>query len=164
MALETAPDVLVNLAALLALRPTLIGPPKVPAYPVDLGNWTDPEAIVLAQATMVGARFLGWGAGPGSGVTVQPLTLAGYLFTTIAGNDATKAGEALGHAKVLLGEVAQELRDHPDVGGALDSTHRWRQPLITQATWTTAMGLDQQGVSVARVWVDFTINWQALDA
>jgi len=162
MATETIPAVMTGLATLLAARPALIGPPAVPIYPVNLGNLTDPEAIVWTLATITGARFLGWGAGPGSGVTVQPLTLNGYLFTAVPGNDAAKAAVALDRAGVLLGEIAQELRDHPDIGGALDQTHRWQQPLLTSAAFLPWMA-DVNGTSVARVRVEFTITWQALD-
>jgi hypothetical protein len=162
MATETVPAVMTGLATLLAARPTLAGPPAVPVYPVNLGTQSDPEAIVWTLATITGARFLGWGSGPGSGTTVQPLTLNGYLFTAIPGNDTTKAAAALARAGVLLGEIAQQLRDDITVGGALDQTHRWQQPLLTSAAFLPWMA-DVNGTSVARVRVEFTITWQALD-
>jgi hypothetical protein len=162
MATETVPAVMTGLATLLAARPTLAGPPAVPVYPVNLGNQSDAEAIVWTLATITGARFLGWGSGPGSGVTVQPLTLNGYLFTAIPGNDTTKAAAALARAGVLLGEIAQQLRDTPTIGGALDQTHRWQPPLLTSAAFLPWIA-DLNGTSVARVRVEFTISWQALD-
>ncbi len=162
MATETVPAVMEGLTTALAARPALAGPPKVPVYLLNLGVQSDPEAIVWTLATITGARFLGWGAGPGSGATVQPLSLNGYLFTAVPGNDTTKAAVALDRAGVLLGEIAQELRDHPDIGGALDATHRWRPPMITSAAFMPWVA-EINGTAVARARVDFTITWNALD-
>src|SRR6266536_2349854 len=160
MATETVPAVMQNLTALLAARPLLAGPPKVPVYLFNFGVTSDAEAVVWTLGTITGARFLGWGSGPGSGATVQPLSLNGYLFTAVPGNDAAKAAAALARAGALLGEVAEQLRDDPTAGGALDQTHRWRPPILTSAAFLPWMA-DLNGTSVARVRVEFTITWQA---
>jgi hypothetical protein len=165
MAQTSVPTVRANLQALLAARPALTTPnPVVPIYIADLGNWTDPEAIILGQTRMAGAAFVGWGAGEASFATVEPLTMDGYLFTAIGGNDQAKAAAAEIRAGVLLGEVMQQLRDNPTVNGALGTLQvprRWQPPLMSSATWSTWMAPDPSGASVARVLVDFTITWSA---
>lgn len=163
MAQTSVPAVLISLQGLLTARPAFVGPPKVPVYLVDLGGWTDPEAVFFSRATMAGAAFLGWGAGQESLATVEPLTLAGWLYTNVPGNDTAKAAAALTRAGVLLGEVMQQLRDTPDLGGALGTLtapRRWRPPMVTSAAWTAGM-TGPDGTSVARVLIDFTIAWSA---
>lgn len=163
MAETSVPAVLISLQALLAVRPALVGPPKVPVYLVDLGAWSDPEAVFFSRVTMAGAAFLGWGSGEQSLATVEPLTMSGYLYTNVPGNDTAKAAAALQRAGDLLGEVMQQLRDTPDLGGALGTLaapRRWRPPMVTSAAWTAGMA-GPDGTSVARVLIDFTIAWSA---
>jgi hypothetical protein len=164
MATTSVPDVLINLRDRLAARPVLVGPPVVPVYLVDLGNFSNAEAVVLSRVTMAGASFVGWGAGEASLATVEPLTLSGYLFTAVPGNDQAKADAALRRGGVLLAEVMQQLRTDPTVGGALGTLvppQRWQPPLMTSAAWSTWMA-GPDGTSVARVLIDFTIAWSAM--
>jgi hypothetical protein len=144
-----------GLRQLLLVRAPLAG---VPVYLIDRGSWTDAEAVVLPQVSMTGARWLGWGTGYG---TVEPLVLAGYLFVAVAGNDPTSDKAALDRAGVLLGEVVQQLRDDPTVGGALVSPVRLEPPKVDSALWDT-WRTEQQGAAIIRVRVSFRIIWQAV--
>ncbi len=155
MADISVPAVWTGLRERLLLRPPLAG---VPVYLIDRGSWTDPEAVVLPQISMTGARWLGWGAGYG---TVEPLVLAGYLFVGVAGNDPVADKAALVRAGVMLGEVVQQLRDDPTVGGALVAPVRLEPPKLDSALWDT-WRTEQQGTAVIRVRVNFRIVWQAV--
>jgi hypothetical protein len=163
MATTSVPSVFTSFQTQLTARPALTTPKVVPVYIVDLGNWTDPEAIVLSRVRMAGASFIGWGSGEASLATVEPLTLNGYLFTVVPGNDTTKAAAAQARAGVLIGEVMQQLRDDPTMAGALGTLtppRRWQPPLMTEADWTTWLA-GPEGAAVVRVLVDFTITWSA---
>lgn len=157
----TVPPVLADLRRRLAARATFAGPPAVPIYTVDRGSWRDPEAIVLSRVTMAGAKWLGWGAGPDSHKTVEPLTLTGYGFTTVGGSTPDKDEEAWQRLGVLLAEVDQQLRDTPDVGGDLSPTTRYSPPRLDQAVWS-AWPSGQESTATIRVRCDFRIAWQAI--
>src|SRR5262245_12223556 len=165
MATTSVPVVWANLSQQLRVRPGLAG---VPVRTVDLGMaaWTDTEAIVWTRAAMTGAALLGWGAGPGSLATIEPITLSGYLYTALGGDSDDKAAAALTRAGELLTEVAQQLRDDPTINGALQSLTvtptRWQPPVMTNAVWSAWQG-DVNGVAVVRVAVDFTVTWQAIN-
>jgi hypothetical protein len=157
----TVPGVLHGLRGLLLLRTPLAGPPAVPIYTVDRGSWRDPEAVVLGRVVMSGARWLGWGQGPDSYKTVEPLTLAWYAFTTVGGStpdDDEQAWERLG---LLFGQVVQQLRDTPDLAGDIAPTVRYRPPMVDQAVWA-AWPTGQEGTATLRVRVDARIAWQAI--
>lgn len=158
MAEITVPGIKASYRTLLLARSALVG---VPVYLVDRGSWNDNEAIVLSRVTMTGARWLGWGAGPTSHATVEPLTLAAYLFVRVAGSDAAADATAEARAGVLLGECVQQLRDTPSFGGDLSPTTRYRPPIMDSAVWGAWPG-DQQGTAIIRVRVDFRIAWQAI--
>lgn len=158
MAEVTVPGFLVAFRTQLLTRQALAG---VPIYLVDRGSWRDPEAIVLSRVTMTGARWLGWGTGPASHATVEPLTLAGYVFARVPGSDPTGDRTALERAGVLLTEIAQQLRDDPTVGGDLSPTTRYRPPIMDSAVWGAWPGTENE-VAIIRVRVDFRIVWAAI--
>ena len=158
MAAVSVPGVLESFRTLLQVRPALTG---VPVHLVDRQEWLDTEAIVFSRVTMAGARWLGWGAGQASHATVQPLTLTGYYFGRVAGNDATADQAAWDRAGVVLGEVAQQLRDDPAMGGDLSPTTRYQPPRMESALWGVWPGT-QNEVAIIRVRVDFTVIWQAI--
>src|SRR6266540_1652045 len=147
MAQTSVPDVVINFQAQLAARPALVGPPLVPVYLVDLGVTSDPEAIGFTRCTVAGADFFAWGAGQASRATLEPPTLAGYVWVELPGNDTTSAATAIRRAGVLLGEVMQQLRDDPYIAGALTGRLRGA-PLMRSATWTMGLG-EQNRTSVA---------------
>jgi hypothetical protein len=154
----SVPGFLVNWRTQLVARSALAG---VPVYIVDRGSWSDDEAVVLSRVTMTGARWLGWGAGAASHATIEPLTLAGYIFARLAGSDAIADAAALTRVGVLLGEVIQQLRDDPTVGGDLAPSVRYQPPRMESALWGAWPG-EQQGAAIIRVRVDFSIVWQAI--
>lgn len=158
MAEVTVPGFLVTFRTQLLSRHALAG---VPIYLVDRGSWRDPEAIVLSRVTMTGATWLGWGAGTASHATVEPLTLAGYAFARVPGSDATSDRTALERVGVFLGEIAQQLRDDPTVGGDLSPTTRYRPPIMDQAVWDAWPGTENE-VAIIRVRVDFRVAWTAI--
>lgn len=158
MADISVPAVWTGLRDLLLLRAPLQG---VPVYVVDRGSWTDPEAVVLSQVSMTGARWLGWG-GPASLQTIEPLTLAGYLFVAVAGNDPTADKAALQRAGIMLAELVQQLRDDPTIGGTLVSPVRLEPPKLDSALWDTWATSSPEGVAVIRVRVNFRVIWQAI--
>lgn len=160
MAQTSVPDVLINFQGQLAARPALLGPPVVPVYLVDLGVTSDPEAIGFTRCTVAGAEFFAWGAGEGSRATIEPPSLGGYVWVEIPGGDTAKAAAAIRRAGVLLGEVMQQLRDDPFIGGALTGRLRGA-PLMRSAIWTMGLG-ETDRVSVARVNVDWVITWNAV--
>jgi hypothetical protein len=158
MAISTVPEVMANLQALLLARPALAG---VAVNVMDPGWWPDAEMIVFVTAQMAGASFLGWGAGPQSGTTVEPLTLNGYSSVDLAGNTNDEAKQAQARNAVLLAELVAVLQEHPDLDGAL-SGRRWRQPLLATASWDTWVADSPQGAKVVRSRVVWTVAWQAL--
>ena len=163
MAQTSIPAVLTGLRTLLLARPALAAPPAVAVHLLDAPPFADPEAIVWSRATMAGAAFVGWGAGEASLATVEPLTLAGYLYTSVSGNTETLAAAALTRAGVLLGEVMQQLRDDPTIGNALGTLtppRRWKPPLMSTAVWTVNRS-STDGSGGIDVTVDFTITWSA---
>jgi hypothetical protein len=158
MAEVTVPGFLVNFRTQLLTRTALAG---VPIYLIDRGSWRDSEAIVLSRVTMTGATWLGWGAGLASHATVEPLTLAGYGFARVPGSTPENDRAALERVGLFLGEIAQQLRDDPTVGGDLSPTTRYRPPIMDQAVWGAWPGTDNE-VAIIRVRVDFRIAWQAI--
>lgn len=158
MAAVSVPGFLVNWRTQLQLRPALAG---VPVYIVDRGSWQVVEAIVLSRVSMTGARWLGWGAGQASHATVEPLRLNGYAFARVAGADAAADAAALNRVGVFIGEVVQQLRDDPSVGGDLSPTVRYQPPRMESALWG-AWPTDQEGTAIIRVRADFSIVWAAI--
>lgn len=158
MAAISIPGVLDSLRTQLLARPALVG---VQVYLVDRGSWQDPEAIVLSQVVMTGARWLGWGTGAASRQTVESLRMNGYVFARVPGGDSAADTAALDRAGVLFGEVVQQLRDDPTVGGDLSPTVRYEQPRVESALWGAWPG-DQDGTAIIRVRVDFAIVWSAI--
>lgn len=158
MAEVTVPGFLVKFRTALGTRVAL---QDVPVYIVDRGSWSAPDAIVLSRVVMSGATWLGWGAGSASHATVDPLTLQGYAFARVPGSSSEADRRAWERAGVLLGEVIQQLRDDPTVGGDLSPTTRYQMPRVDQAVWG-AWPSDQDGTAVIRVRVDFRIAWQAI--
>ena len=160
MATTTVPDVLINLQAQLAARPALIGPPKVAVHLIDLDTYTDPEAIVFGRVFVAGATTFAWGSVEGSRATLEPPSLSGYVYVTLPGDSDSKAADALRRGGTLLEEVMQQLRDDPSLQGALAGRAR-RAPLVESAAWTTGLAqLDQ--VAVVRLYIDWTISWNAV--
>lgn len=157
MAQTSVPDVLINLQQQLAARPGLA---DVPVYLIDLGVTTDPEAVGFTRCSVAGAGFFGWGGGEASRATVEPPTLGGYVWVQFAGDDTTKAVTAIRRAGVLLGEIMQQLRDDPFVGGALAPPRLRSAPLMQSAVWTMGLG-EQNRVSIVGVNIDWTITWNA---
>jgi len=160
MASTSVPDVLVNLAAQLRLRPGLVG---VAVHLLDFAGALEPETVRFTRVTMAGAAFLGWGAGPDSLRTIEPLRLAGFVSVTLPGGDNEHAAAALARGGVLLTEVAQQLRDDPAVGGALGTLappYRWRPPLMDRQDWRLGAA-ERDGAGLVAVQVDFSVAWQA---
>jgi hypothetical protein len=158
----TVPSFLHGLRGLLLLRTAIAtSQPPVPVYTIDRGSWRDPEAIVLSRVVMAGARWLGWGAGPDSHKTVEPLTLAGYAFANVAGSTPDDDERAWQRVGVLLGEVVQQLRDTPDLAGDIAPAVRYAPPRVDQAVWA-AWSSGQEGTATVRARVDFRIAWQAI--
>jgi hypothetical protein len=149
----TIPAALANLADGLALRSTLIGPPKVAIHTIDFGDWTDSEAIVFGQITA--PQSWSMMMDPGRDETA---TLSGYVFTQLAGGDETKIRAARTRAGVILDELASQLAADPDLGGAVPET--FAPPLLTQATWLL-WAADQDGTAILRVRIDWQATWAA---
>jgi hypothetical protein len=158
MAEITIPGVLQSFRAQLLPRAALAG---VPVYLVDRRSWQAPEAIVLGRVVMTGARWLGWGAGPASRATVESLSLQGYVFSAVAGSDPTNDAAALDRAGVLFGEVVQQLRDDPTVGGDLAGSVRYEAPKVDSSAWDVWPS-EQDGSAIIRIRVDFRVVWQAV--
>lgn len=149
----SVPAALANLADGLALRPTLIGPPKVAIHTIDFGDWTDSEAIVFGQVTA--PQSWSMMMEPGRDETA---TLSGYIFTQLAGDTEAKVRAARARAGVLLDELTSQLNTDPDLGGAVPET--FQPPLLTQATWLP-WPADQEGTAVMRVRIDWQATWGA---
>jgi len=156
MASTSVPDVLINLAAQLRLRPAVIGPPKVAVHEMDLGTWDEDEAIVLGKVTVADADFFA----QGTYATAEPPALTGYLFVEQPGSDDAAVRAVLLRGKVLIVEVMQQLRDDASVGGALAPPTMRRPPRVSSQTWQ-AVPADTDGAGVVRLRVDFTIQWTA---
>lgn len=158
-AATTVPAVLTNLAAQLRLRATIIGPPKVAVHTVDLGTWADSEAIVFGQVTApqswLGLRTLGALA------TRENATLSGYIFSELAGDADTHADTAHARVGALLNELVAQVQTDPNVNGAIPASVARIPPLLTGATLSTWMADNGEGVSVARVRVDWQLAWEA---
>lgn len=154
-AATTIPAVLKNLAAQLRLRAGLAG---VKVHTVDLGVWTDHEAIVFGQVTApqswLGLRTLG------SLATREAATLSGYIFAELAGDADSHADAAHDRVGVLLNELVAQVQADPNVNSAIPTAVARIPPLLTVATWSTWMA-DQDGVAIARVRVDFQLAWEA---
>jgi hypothetical protein len=154
-AATTVPAVLTNLAAQLRLRAGLAG---VAVHTVDLGGWTDTEAIVFGQVTApqawLGLRTLG------SLATRENATLAGYVFTQLAGDADSHADTAHARAGVLLNELVAQVQTDPNVSGAIPAAVARIPPLLTTATWSTWIA-DQDGTAIQRVRVDWQLTYEA---
>jgi len=128
----------------------------VPVHIFDVGSWTEPEAIVFGQVTVTDADFFALG----TYATAEPPSLAGYVFTELAGATDAEAATAYARAGVLLGEVMQQLRDDPSIDGALATTLLRRPPRVASETWLPWLA-DADGASIVRLRVNFTVAWIA---
>lgn len=154
-AATTVPALLTNLAAQLRLRAGLAG---VAVHTIDLGVWTDSEAIVFGQVTApqawLGLRTLGALA------TRENATLSGYIFTQLAGDADSHADTAHARAGVLLNELVAQVQTDPNVNGAIPASVARIPPLLQVATWSTWLA-DNEGVAIQRVRVDWQLQWEA---
>lgn len=147
MAGSSVPAAYANLTTLLRARPGLAG---VGVHTLD-GPWTDAEAIVLGRADAPQA----WAvmAAPGIDETV---TLAGYLFAERPGSADGDADVLRTRAGVLFGELAQQFRDDPTLGGAIAAPVD--APLMTTVGWN-GWWAEQDGTSLLRVRIDWAATW-----
>lgn len=154
-AATTVPAVLTNLAAQLRLRAGLAG---VKVHTVDLGAWTDSEAIVFGQVTApqswLGLRTLS------SLATRENATLSGYNFTELAGDSDAHADTARARAGVLLNELVAQVQADPNVNGAIPASLARVPPLLVVATWVPWLA-DKDGVAIQRIRVDWQLAWEA---
>lgn len=157
----TVPAFMAGIHELLTARPNLAG---VSIRLTD-GRWQDREAIVLSRVSMNAATFLGWGSGPDSLATVEPLTLSGYAFAEVGNDPAAAAAAVAAYNRVgtFIVEILQQLRDDPTIADALMAPQRLQPPLMLSALWGT-WPADDRGVGTTAIRVDFTIAWQAITA
>jgi hypothetical protein len=147
MAGTSVPAAYANLAASLRLRAGLAG---VGVHTLD-GPWTDPEAVVLGRADAPQE----WATMSNPGID-ETVTLAGYLFAERPGNADADADALRTRAGVLLGELAQQLRDDPTLSGAIVGPVD--APLLTSLGWQ-GWWAEQDGTSLSRVRVDWAVTW-----
>lgn len=151
----TVPAVLKQLAAQLRLRGNLAG---VAIHTVDLGTWSDIEAVVfgqvLAPQSWLGLRTLG------SLSTREDAVMSGYIFTELAGDSDANADTAHDRAGVLLNELVAQVQTDPNINGAVPAAVARVPPLLTSVTWSTWKA-DLDGVGISRVRIDWSLTWQA---
>lgn len=150
----TVPGVLDGLAVQLRARPALNG---VAVHAFDLGQWSEPEAVCLQRAGVTGTAWRGLGRLD----WVEQCQLSGYVFSELAEHTDAAAAAAHDRCKTLWGEVAGQVRDDPNIGGALSIATGIRIPLrAANHNWDTWLA-EAEGAAVVRARVSFTFVWEA---